>query len=149
MIVKGMKQDLAFVKEFEKRVGKIENKLTLCTDTMDRNYTVQKEALLNTREQLVKKLEVTKQLEEMIKGIKDSSEAYVGLNEKFQVRVDRSLLEQEKTITLFSRKLEESIDVNHTKQQATKSLVHGQNQELRDMNKKIERFNEGIQSKFD
>ena len=85
----------------------------------------------------------------MIKGIKDSSEAYVEVNDKFQVRVDRSLLEQEKTITAFSRKLEESIDVNHTKQQATKSLVHGQNQELRDMNKKIERFNEGIQSKFD
>ena len=35
-----MKQDLAFVKEFEKRVAKIENKLTLCTETMDRNYTV-------------------------------------------------------------------------------------------------------------
>lgn len=144
-----MRQDLSFVKEFEKRVVKIENKLQTCTETIERNYNVQKEALLNTKEMLLKKFDVVKQLEEMIKSIKATNDAYMELNDKFQVRVDHGLMDQEKTITQFSRKLEDTIDANHTKQQATKSLVHGQNQELRDLNKKIETFNEEIKSKFD
>jgi len=144
-----MRSDLSFVKEFEKRVVKIENKLSTCTETIERNYNVQKEALLNTKEMLMKKFDVVKQLEEMIKTIKTTSDTYMELNDKFQVRVDKALMDQEKTITAFSRKLEDTIDANHTKQQATKSLVHGQNQELRDLNKKIETFNEEIKSKFD
>lgn len=148
-MVKSMRSDLSFVKEFEKRVVKIENKLSTCTETIERNYNVQKEALLNTKEMLMKKFDVVKQLEEMIKTIKTTSDTYMELNDKFQVRVDKALMDQEKTITAFSRKLEDTIDANHTKQQATKSLVHGQNQELRDLNKKIETFNEEIKSKFD
>ena len=38
------------------------------------------------------------------------------INDKFQLRVDTGLLEQEKTITQFARKLEDAIEANHTKQ---------------------------------
>tara|TARA_B110000285_G_C14764363_1_gene441032 strand:- start:34 stop:318 length:285 start_codon:yes stop_codon:yes gene_type:complete len=94
-----MRTDLAFVKEFEKRVVKIENKLSTCTETIERNYTIQKDALLNTKDMLNRRFDVVKQLEEMIKAIKDTSDAYMELNDKFQVRVDTGLMTQEKTIT--------------------------------------------------
>ena len=51
----------------------------------------------------------------MIKDIQAASEAYMELNNKFQERIDHAQLEQEKTISALARKLDDTIEANHTK----------------------------------
>ena len=64
---------------------------------------------------LLNKFDVINKLEDMIKGIKDDNQKYKELNDDFTKRVDKNLIQQEKQITQFMRKLDDHVKSTHDK----------------------------------
>jgi hypothetical protein len=74
---------------------------------------------------LLNKFDIIGKLEDMIRAIKDENAKYKELNDNFTRRVDENLINQEKLITQFMRKLDDHIRSTHDKVQKNKSLVNG------------------------
>ena len=68
-----------------------------------------------TKDMLLQRFDVITSLEEQIRSIKEDIKQTKDLNENFQNRVTNQLVDQEKNITLFSSKLDDSTKDTHEK----------------------------------